>query len=49
MKKMEHIASIIWLLSLPVIIFIVYKASKIGLKIFENNNKKKSKTGQEKN
>lgn len=35
---MEHLPSLLWLLSLPAIIFVIYKASKVALKIFYKNS-----------
>jgi len=37
---MEHLASIIWLFSWPVLIFITYKLSVYALKLFNNNIEK---------
>jgi len=36
---MEHLASILWLVSLPVLIFITYKAAVFALKIYKKNAK----------
>lgn len=36
---MDHLPSILWLLSLPVIIYLAYKASEFSLKLFNKNNK----------
>ncbi len=35
---MKHIASILWLISFPVMIYLVYRACLIALKIFNRNN-----------
>jgi len=35
---MEHLASILWLVSLPVLIYLSYKVSLFALKIFNKNN-----------
>ncbi len=37
---MEHLASILWLISWPVLIFATYKLSLLGLKILNKNLKK---------
>lgn len=34
---MEHLTSILWLLSWPVLIYVAYRASVFAIKIFENN------------
>jgi hypothetical protein len=35
---MEHLASILWLVSLPVLIYASYLVSLFALKIFNKNN-----------
>lgn len=35
---MEHLTSILWLISLPITIFLTYRAIKWAIKIFEKNN-----------
>ncbi|MFO8055338.1 MAG: hypothetical protein R6U19_09290 [Bacteroidales bacterium] len=37
---MEHFASIVWLISLPVLIWVAYKASQYALHIFDKNREK---------
>lgn len=36
---MEHLASVLWLLSWPVLIIVTYKLSLYGLKILQKNLK----------
>jgi len=39
---MKHLPSILWLLSLPVLVYLSYKASEVALKMFEKNSKPKA-------
>ena len=35
---MEHLSSIIWLFSFPLLIYLAYRSILIAIKLFEKNN-----------
>jgi len=42
-ENMEHLASILWLISWPVLIFVTYKLARYGLKVMDKNLEKDTK------